>query len=356
MKNSIVVLSCLLAASGCVSSRKFTKLQSDAQELSTKLAAAEQRATELQASLTRLDERADSLSKERDSLQQANADLSKSLGAKQDELSKLNARLQSDLTAARLELTQTQGKAANLESKVTEFTAQLDQTTVKAAQLATEREQLQEANASLSKSLGSTQNELSKTVAKLSEDKRTLEARVAELSKTAEELKAKQDRELAQTKATYESLMGELKQEVSKGQVQITQMQGKLSVNVADTIFFDSGKADIKDSGRKVLERVGGILSHISDKQIRIEGHTDDVPIRGTLKERYASNWELSAARATMVARFLQEKAKVDGALLIAAGYGEYRPVAPNDTEAGRAKNRRIEIVLIDKELGRAAR
>ncbi|MEK9144488.1 MAG: OmpA family protein, partial [Elusimicrobiota bacterium] len=206
----------------------------------------------------------------------------------------------------------------------------------------------------LSKSLGAKQDELSKTVSSLSEDKRGLEARLAELSRTAEELKAGRERDLAQTKSTYESLVGELRSEIDKGQVQITQIQGKLSVNVADTIFFDSGKAEIKDGGRKVLQRVGDILKHLTGKQIRIEGHTDNVPIGGALKERYPTNWELSTARATTVARFLQEKAGVDPALLTAAGYGEHRPVAANDAEAGRAKNRRIEIVLIDREIGRA--
>ncbi len=312
------------------------------------------RIAEVEGSLARAKGRMETLEKERDQLQQANADLSKSLGAKQDELSKTVSRLQGELSEAKKSLALTQQKSADYEAALRDLGVQLDQTKARAAQLEGERGQLQQANADLSKSLGAKQDELSKTVSSLSEDKRGLEARIAEISRTAEELKASRERDLAQTKSTYESLVGELRSEIDKGQVQITQIQGKLSVNVADTIFFDSGKAEIKDGGRKVLQRVGDILKHLTGKQIRIEGHTDNVPIGGALRERYPTNWELSTARATTVARFLQEKTGVDPSLLTAAGYGEHRPVAANDAETGRAKNRRIEIVLIDREIGRA--
>jgi chemotaxis protein MotB len=120
---------------------------------------------------------------------------------------------------------------------------------------------------------------------------------------------------------------------------------------MVEKILFDSGKADIKTNGKKVLDRVAEILKTITDKQIRIEGHTDNVPIGATLAEKFPTNWELSTARATTVARYLQEKG-VSPAVLNAAGYSEYKPVESNETDEGKAKNRRIEIVLIplDKE------
>ena len=156
--------------------------------------------------------------------------------------------------------------------------------------------------------------------------------------------------ELAQVKKSYEDLTSGLKSEISAGQVQITQLKGKLTVNMVDQILFDSGEASIKGEGKKVLEKVGALLNEVRDKDIRIEGHTDNKPITGALKDKYASNWELSTARATAVARHLLDHAKVDPKRVIAAGFGEQRPKALNDSAEGRAQNRRIEVVLVPHE------
>jgi chemotaxis protein MotB len=156
--------------------------------------------------------------------------------------------------------------------------------------------------------------------------------------------------ELAKAQKSFDDLAAGLKSEISAGEIKITQLQGKLTVNLVDRILFDSGKAEIKPDGRKVLDKVGGILNTVQDKNIQISGHTDNKPIVGDLLSKYPSNWELSTARATAVARYLQEQAKVDPARLVAAGYGEFHPIASNDTTEGRAQNRRIEIVLVPKE------
>jgi len=118
-----------------------------------------------------------------------------------------------------------------------------------------------------------------------------------------------------------------------------------------DEILFDSGKTTIKPQGLEVLERVGSILLDVKDKAISIEGHTDDVPIGAELSKQYPTNWELSAVRATTVARYLQEKIGINPGQLSAIGYGEYQSVASNESEEGRAKNRRIEIVLVPMEI-----
>jgi chemotaxis protein MotB len=95
-----------------------------------------------------------------------------------------------------------------------------------------------------------------------------------------------------------------------------------------------------------VIARVGGVLANIADKQIHVSGHTDNQPITGKLLERYPSNWELSMARAMTIVRFLQDTAKVPPERLVATGQGEYHPIASNKTTKGRARNRRIEILL----------
>jgi chemotaxis protein MotB len=95
-----------------------------------------------------------------------------------------------------------------------------------------------------------------------------------------------------------------------------------------------------------VLARVGGVLATMDDKQIQVSGHTDSHPISEKLAPQFPTNWELSTARAVNVVRFLQEKANVPAKNLVATGYGEYHPIASNKSSTGRARNRRIEILL----------
>ncbi len=141
-------------------------------------------------------------------------------------------------------------------------------------------------------------------------------------------------------------MVGKLEEEIERGEVKISELKGKLTVNVVDRILFDSGKADLKQDGLKVLQRIGDILKTAADKNIQVEGHTDNVPISGSLTQKYPSNWELSMARAATVLHFLQDKANISGERLSAVGYGEYQPIATNSTAEGRALNRRIQIVL----------
>jgi len=152
--------------------------------------------------------------------------------------------------------------------------------------------------------------------------------------------------EIVRLKGTYDSLVKDLQGEISKGQIKVTQVRDKLSVQLVEKILFDSGRAEIKPEGKEVLTKVGNVLLAVKDKQIRIEGYTDSVPIGGALRQQFPTNWELSTQRAATVLRFLQEKVGVDGKYLSAVGYGAFRPVASNDTPEGRAENRRIEISL----------
>lgn len=154
-----------------------------------------------------------------------------------------------------------------------------------------------------------------------------------------------------QLKETYDQLMTQLQKEIGEGQVAIRHYEDKLTVNVAEKIFFDSGSAQLKPEGKELLKKFGRIVRGLSDRWIRVEGHTDNVPIAKPLQPTYPTNWELSAARAITVVRFLQEHAGVPPRMLMAAAFGEYQPIAPNDTEANKQKNRRIEIVLQQKDV-----
>lgn len=114
-------------------------------------------------------------------------------------------------------------------------------------------------------------------------------------------------------------------------------------IRVMDRAFFDEGRAMLKDTAKQALAKIAPIIE-ASDSPIRIEGHTDNVPIRTT---EFGSNWELSVRRATEVVRHLIEKYNFPPERISASGYAEYRPVAPNDTAENRALNRRIEIILL---------
>lgn len=207
--------------------------------------------------------------------------------------------------------------------------------------------QSQTDNKNLSDALSATSNKKDKMIGELTQHKQMLEGQVASLQKEKEE-------SISSLKKTYDSLVLGMESEIKKGEIQITQLQGRLTVNMVDRILFNSGEAEVNAQGKKTLDKVGAILKKTADKQIRIEGHTDNVPISRELQSRYPTNWELSTARATTVARYLIDKTGVDPAVVAVAGYAETRPVESNDTPSGRAKNRRIEIVLIPVDEGAA--
>ncbi len=153
--------------------------------------------------------------------------------------------------------------------------------------------------------------------------------------------------DLEKESIAYKEMTKQMAEEIKKGNIAITELQGKLRVSLLSQILFDSGKTKIKKDGFEVLRRVSEVLlNKAQGKEIRIEGHTDSDTIYGTLAQRYPTNWELSAVRAINVARFLVEEAGLDPRRIYAAGYGEFRPISPNDTPENKAQNRRIEIVL----------
>lgn len=115
---------------------------------------------------------------------------------------------------------------------------------------------------------------------------------------------------------------------------------------LVDQLEFDSGEATIKPEGIKVLDKVSEAIGDVSNKQVKVEGHTDNVPIGPTLSQTYPSNWELSRARADEVVRYLVEKSGIDPNALSAVGQAETQPIASNGTEDGRQKNRRVEILV----------
>jgi len=250
------------------------------------------------------------------------------LQKKHDDLAAENAALKADLAGMTLQ-------KDKLTTDLAYVTGQRDK-------IAADKEELDRILESKSDSLSQAIFELRRKVADLDAENAKLKASIASLVKAREE-------QVRKVSSTYESLLEKMKSEISKGQVTISELKGKLTVNMVDSILFDSGKAEVKKGGLEILGKVVSILKDVKDKAIRIEGHTDNVQISRNLAQRYPTNWELSAARAINVTRFLQGQG-IDPGQLSAVAYGEWKPVATNDTAEGKAKNRRIEIILVPKE------
>jgi len=145
--------------------------------------------------------------------------------------------------------------------------------------------------------------------------------------------------------ATNAKLTAGLAEELKKGQVSLDLLNDHLRLSVVQELLFDSGSADLRESGTALLQKVVEALKGTTGRLVTIEGHTDDVRIGPSMVDRYPTNWELSTARATTVVRSLQESG-LNPRELGASGFGEFRPVASNATEDGRQKNRRIDVIV----------
>jgi chemotaxis protein MotB len=170
-----------------------------------------------------------------------------------------------------------------------------------------------------------------------------LENQLEQERRTVEQ-KEKEVSELDKTRREIES---SLKEQISKKDIKLEEIEGKLKVTFVDKILFDSGSVTIKTKGQEVLLKLADSFRDSKGENITVEGHTDDVQIGSALIDRFPTNWELSTARATAVVRFLQEKGNIAPERLTASGFGFYRPVATNETPEGRKQNRRIEIILV---------
>ena len=254
------------------------------------------------------------------------------------------------------ELETLKGEYSTLRTKMGDLEKEKTDLKVQIVSLKQEIDRLQKENTNLEEILKSETSSLGKQVSELhSESKRLKEENETLLNKVTA-LEVERDEEVQEMRRTYDDLLVDMRAEIDKGKITITQLEGKLKVDMVDEILFDSGETTIKPEGIQVLERVGKVLLNVRDQTINIAGHTDNVPIGPELVKQYPTNWELSAARATSVARYLQDKCGIDPHLISATGYGQYQPIESNKTEKGRARNRRIEIVLVPREITPASR
>ena len=177
-------------------------------------------------------------------------------------------------------------------------------------------------------------------------EKKQLIDRIRETESGAIELSEAMSR-AKRTVQIQQQLITSLKQEITSRKIKIIQLASRTTILLKDKILFDSGEVVIKPSGVAVLNKIGKTLQSIRDRRFQIEGHTDSRPLLWKLREKYPTNWELSAARAAIIVRYLIDKVGIEANRLSAVGYGFHQPVASNDSPAGQQENRRVEIALL---------
>lgn len=275
-----------------------------------------------------------------------------------------NATLQNEMAVQRQEIAKLQGAQQNLtqhlESKKAEITALQQQNVEAMAEL--------ERQSSIygARTVASQQkiDQLKEQQLQLEQERQRTEERfeelqvineekagtISELQNNLEAERLARQARIAELSQTYDTLVASLEDEIHRGEVTISKLKNRLTVNLAQKILFPSGAANLSNDGQAVISQVGGVLADVADKTIRVEGHSDNLRIRQTPDQKFPSNWELSAARAASVVRFLQNHVGIAGEKLSIGAYGPFRPVADNATEEGRAQNRRIQIILVPKE------
>lgn len=217
-------------------------------------------------------------------------------------------------------------------SELTATQAELDATRGERDELMGDRNSLRKDKANLS----SAEAEASAKAAKLAQEMQATEAELLELRKQREA----SDRRLA----AFRELTEKFRSLVDTGKLKVTFRQGQMVLELPSGVLFQSGQATLSDGGKAALQEILDVLNEFKDRRFLIAGHTDNVPVKS---RKFANNWFLSTARAVSVVVYMIDEAGFEATSLAAAGYGEFAPVAANDTDEGRAQNRRIEIILV---------
>lgn len=242
-----------------------------------------------------------------------------------------NRVLNTELKHARIELYEAEEKIKSLNAELSKLQKENTHSTEKLTDLQSKNTYLKNINIRLSQNI----ERLSQNVERLNNDLKK--------KKSVIKLQNKVIRLLDDTKKTIAT---SLKEEIAAQEIELVEMEDTLKVVFIDKILFDSGSVEINQKGKKILLVVADSVRAHRVQNLLVEGHTDNMPLGPTLKERFPSNWELSATRAAAVVRFLQKKGRLQPERLSARGYSYFRSVASNETKEGRHQNRRIEIIL----------
>jgi chemotaxis protein MotB len=168
-----------------------------------------------------------------------------------------------------------------------------------------------------------------------------LEQQVAERDRELDALRGEQSGEMAKLKVAERGVVKGLRPQIENGDITVDLNNERLLINLSSGYLFGSGEDALKPEGAEALKHVGAVLKDFPQYKVAVDGHTDNVRIRGALANRYPTNKELSEARALSAAKALADGGRVDA---LTTGYGDTKPVESNSTPTGRAKNRRVEV------------
>jgi chemotaxis protein MotB len=246
--------------------------------------------------------------------------------------------LEADLVKARDELTKSRGEVKDLGIALQESEQEVDLLGARITDLEHALAQAEEALALAESRASEAETELAESL----KDRSKLAASVEEMQQALAELK--RQRAAAEARAAvYRSVLAKFKEMIDNGKLQVKIVDGRMVLQLQTDILFTSGSAKLSDEGKLVIQQVGKLLSELPDRRFQVEGHTDNVPIN---TKTYPSNWELASARAINVVKEMVAAGMPDSRVS-AAAFAETRPTASNQTDEGRAANRRIEIVLV---------
>jgi chemotaxis protein MotB len=246
--------------------------------------------------------------------------------------------LEADLAKTRGELSKSQGEAKDLGVALEEAERSIDLLNTRIAEMENAIGIAEEALAQAEVRATEAETQLAEVL----KDRSNLKASVEEMSQALAELKRQRAQAEARL-AVYRSVLAKFKDMIDNGKLKVKLVDGRMVLQLQTDILFDSGSAKLSKIGETTVQEVGKLLSEIPDRRFQVEGHTDNIPIN---TKTYPSNWELASARAINVTTAMVT-AGMPAGRLSAASYADTRPTHKNDTEEGRAQNRRIEIVLV---------
>ena len=202
---------------------------------------------------------------------------------------------------------------------------------------------------------GCTYIQKSRRTDELEAENANLKYKISELqrekAKAVEQVAEEKNKELTELEKAKLELEDSLKKEIGEYKAKLKMTERGLVITFISEVFFDSGKDKVKQEGKSALLKVGEVLNKdVPSSDVAIEGYTDNDPIKHS---GWKSNWELSSARALAVLHYFVDECKVKPQRLSANGYGEFRPVAPNDPEQNKQKNRRVEIVILPSKVNK---
>ena len=274
------------------------------------------------------------------------------LGDRDRELASLRSgagdasKLASQLSAAQSDLDRSKARAADLERQLAAAQSGSDDKDKLSAELAAAKQRIAELEAQLGAAQGSgaDKDKLAAELAAMKQHVADLEKQLADRDKELAGLRGDLSAEMAKLKEAQRGLIRALKPQIDQKNIAVDLNNERLLINLASGYLFGSGEDQLKPAGADALKQVGSILKDFPEYKVHVEGHTDNRPIRSSLKKKFPTNKELSEARAENAV-----KALADGGLANAHAMGaaDTKPVMPNTTDAGRAKNRRVEISVV---------